>query len=209
MGLLGALAVGATAIVAVAAVSFLCDELSEREVHRQQQMQREYDEYEQRRYAEYRQTCTYYEQARNDRQNEYEQEISRYNLELIQKRKKENKKFYDNRLSLLNEQRKEKEKLLKDCSQIIENCEKNIQKQQNTYLRFKSIKTTVISLEKAVYKLRAYLEYLECYKQKLDSEYEKSGELIEPFSLTLPKGYPYEGELLLLEPEVKSTNKIF
>lgn len=200
MGLLSVLAVGAAAIVAVAAVSFLCDELSEREVYRQQQMQREYDEYEQRRYAEYRQTCTYYERIRNDRQNEYEQEIRRYNLELIQKRKKENKKFFDNRLDLLNEQRKEKEKLLKDCSQIIEICEKNIQKQQNTYLRFKSIKTTIISLEEAVYKLRAYLEYLDGYKQKLDGEYEKSGELIEPFSLTLPKGYPYEGELLLLEP---------
>lgn len=194
--LIGALAVGATALVATAAISFVCDELSEREVRRQRQMQRDYDEYEERKKSEYRQTCDYYAKAMCDRHEEYEQEIRRYNLELIQRRKKENKKYYDNRIELLLEHKNEKKKLYKDCLHIISICEKSIQSQQSTYLRFKSIKTTVISLEEAAYKLSAYLEYLDMYRLRLDDEYDKTGDIIEPFSLILPKGYPYEGQLL-------------
>lgn len=198
--LLGALAVGTTAMVVSAAIAFVCDELSEREIRRQRQMQREYDEYEERRRSEYRQTYDYYAKAMHDRQNEYEQEIKRYNLELIQRRKRENRKYYDNRIKLLAEQKKEKQNLHKDCLDIISVCEKSIQNQQSTYLRFKSIKTTVISLEEAAYKLAAYLEYLDLYRKRMDEEFENTGDLIEPFSLTLPKGYPYEGQLLFLEP---------
>lgn len=73
-------------------------------------------------------------------------------------------------------------------------------KQQNTYLRFKSIKTTIVSLEEASYKLEAYLEYLDRYKERFNDEFDSSGDILEPFSMTLPKGYPYEGQLLYLDP---------
>ena len=50
MGLfLGAVAVGVSALVVGAAISFVCDELSECEKIRQRKMQDEYCEYENRR----------------------------------------------------------------------------------------------------------------------------------------------------------------
>lgn len=200
MGLLGGLAIGGAAVIAVAAVSFICDDLSEREIRRQNRMRDEYNQYERRRKQEYYDTCAYYENARRNAHEEYEIEIERYRQELIRKRKIENKGIFDNRIDMLKTQRREKEKLLKECIELIKICESSMGKQQNTYLRFKSIKTTIISLEEASYKLEAYLEYLDQYKEKFSDEFEDSGDILEPFSMTLPKGYPYEGQLLYLDP---------
>lgn len=196
--LLGGLAIGATAVVACAAVSFLCDELSESEIRRQRRMQDEYNSYESRRRQEYRETYIYYENARRQSEENYRQVITEYQLKIIKQRKEENKAVYDDMMKMYSEQYSEKEKLLKECKQIKDLCEKSIEKQQNTYMRFKSIKTTLISLEEAVYKLQAYLEYLENYKGRFNEKFENTGEIASPFSLTLPQDYPYEGKLMML-----------
>lgn len=188
-------------MVAAAAVSFICDELSEQEKQRQRKMQNEYHEYEYRRRQEYRQTCSYYENARQQSEEEYRHAIRQYQLELIEKRKRENRNVYNQIQNFLNEQYLEKEKLLNECIEIQHLCEKSIDKQQNTFLRFKSIKTTLVSLEEAVYKLEAYLEYLSNYKSRFTATFEESGEVLEPFSMTLPKSYPYEGQLIFLSKE--------
>ena len=90
MGLLGGLAIGGAAVIAVAAVSFICNDLSEREIRRQNRMRDEYNQYERRRKQEYYDTCAYYENARRNAHEEYEIEIERYRQELIRKRKIEN-----------------------------------------------------------------------------------------------------------------------
>ena len=96
MGLfLGAVAVGVSALVVGAAISFVCDELSECEKIRQRKMQDEYCEYENRRRQEYSDACRYYENARRNSEGNYRQEISEYQWQLIIKRKKENKSVYD------------------------------------------------------------------------------------------------------------------
>lgn len=200
MGLfLGAVAVGVSALVVGAAISFVCDELSECEKIRQRKMQDEYCEYENRRRQEYSDACRYYENARRNSEGNYRQEISEYQWQLIIKRKKENKSVYDDMLKLFNEHYSEKKSLLHECIKIKDLCEKSIGKQQNTYVRFKSIKATLISLEEAIYKLQAYFEYLDNFKKQFNEMYESAGEIAEPFSLTLPKDYPYEGKVMLLK----------
>lgn len=206
MGLLGALVLGASAVLAVgAAVAFICDELSECEKQRQRKLQNEYFEYEKRRRQEYDDTYRYYESARRKSEEEYRQAVSEYQQQIIERRKKENRPIYNDMLKLHAEHYADKNSLLKECIKIKELCEKNIGKQQNTYIRFKSIKTTLISLEEAVYKLQAYLEYLDGYKIRFETTFVNSGKIEEPFSLTLPKDYPYEGKVMMLQ-KINSQN---
>lgn len=193
------LAAGAAALLVGAAVSFICDELSECERQRQIRMQNNYYEYERRRRQEYSDAFQYYRNARRTLNEDYSREISEYQRQIIEKRKEENKAIYDNMMRLYAEHYGEKHALLEECIKIKDLCKKNIKQQQNTFVRFKSIKTTLISLEEAVYKLQAYMEYLDNYKTRFEAKFEASGEIEEPFSLTLPKDYPYEGKVMMLQ----------
>lgn len=201
MGFFSALVLGGAAIIGAAAIAFVCDELSQSEKRRQERLQEEYNNYEIRKRQEYRDTCHYYENARKNEQNAYNIVIHNYHKELVKYRKSENQKTFNIMISIYNEQFSEKKKLLDECRSIVSLCEESIGKQQNSYVRFKSIKSTLISLNEAVYKLEAYLRYMETYKQKLVSTFENDGEIIEPFSMTLPKDYPYEGKLLFLKKD--------
>lgn len=166
MELLGVI-LGATAILVVgAAASFICDELSEGEKQRQRKMQDEYYAYESRRHQEYNETYRYYENARRKPEEDYRQAMLEYQQQIIEKRKKENWQIYNDILKHHKEHYADRCSLLKECIKIKDLCTKNIWKQQNTYIRFKSIKTALISLEEAIYKLQAYLEYLDDYKTR-------------------------------------------
>lgn len=198
MGFFGALALGGVALIGAAAIAFVCDELSQSERRRKDRLRDEYYDYERKKRQEYKDTCSYYENARNNAEIEYNTAISDYHRELVKRRKLENQETFNTMISIYNEQFSEKKKLLDECRSIVSLCEESIGKQQNSYVRFKSIKLTLISLNEAVYKLEAYLRYMEKYKQRLVSTFENDGEIIEPFSMTLPKDYPYEGKLLFI-----------
>lgn len=201
MGLLSALAICGAALVIGAGIAFICDELSQDEIRRQDELKSEYNNYEKKKRAEYRNTCRYYENLRNDADDKYSEAISEYTIELIKQRKIENQATFDKIVKMYNEQYEEKKKLLDECHNIVTLGEKSIETQQNSYVRFKSIKSTLISLQEAIYKLEAYLKYLKNYKAKLDNTFDSSGEILEPFSMTLPKDYPYEGKLYLLKKD--------
>ena len=198
MGLLGALALGAAALVIGAGIAFVCDQLSQNEIRRQESLRNEYRDYQRKKQTEYQEACQYYETLRNHTVAEYSRAVSDYYKKLIVQRKRENRATFDKMMSMYHVQYTEKEKLLNECRNIVNFCKDSIDKQQNTYVRFKSIKSTLVSLQEAVYKLEAYLRYLENYKQNLNYSFETEGEILEPFSMTLPKDYPYEGKVLYL-----------
>ena len=185
--------------VITAAIKVVCDDKSEEEERRQKILRDEYNDYERRKRQEYRSICSYYENIRNNSENEYKIAIHDYHKKLVKKRKQENRETFNRMMSIYNEQFFEKKKLLSECRRIISSCEISIGKHQNTYIRFKSIKLTLISLNEAVYKLEAYLKYMEKYKQRFDNTFENDGKIIEPFFMTLPKDYPYEGKILFLK----------
>ena len=157
-----------TLLVTGAAVSFICDELSEQEKQRQINMQEKYNEYKNRRSRDYNDTLRYYENAFKKSKDDPIQAVIEYQRQRTESRKKENKQIYIDILSLYTQHYAEKEDLLKECSN-----------------------TTQISLDKVVYKLQAYLEYLTDYKKRFRETFENSGEIDEPFSLTLPKDYDF------------------
>lgn len=196
LGLLfGAMAVG----VIGACISFACDELSEKEKRRQEKMRQEYDAYERRRWKEYQDTQKYFEQERRQEDRRYQEQLQAYRKKMLQKRKKENLEAFQQMQKLWKLQYAEKQGLLENCREIIQKCRESIQDQQHSNARFNSMKSTLLSLQEAAYKLEAYLCYMEQYRRDLESQFEESGELTEPFSMTLPTDYLYEGKVVYLE----------
>lgn len=161
--------------VITAAIKVVCDDKSEEEERRQKILRDEYNDYERRKRQEYKSICSYYENIRNNAENEYKIAIHDYHKKLVKKRKQENRETFNRMMSIYNEQFFEKKKLLSECRRIVSSCEISIGKHQNTYIRFKSIKLTLISLNEAVYKLEAYLKYMEKYKQRFDNTFENDG----------------------------------
>lgn len=195
--LLGVAAIG----VIGAGIAFLCNELSEEEKSRQQKMRREYEEYENRRREEYQNTCRHLERARRQEERRYQEQLQAYQKKMLQRRKRENQGAFQQMLELCDLQYSEKEELLKNCRKIVQDCEKSIQAQQHSNARFNSMKSTFLSLQEAVFKLEAYLRYMDHYREELESVFEESGELPAPFSMTLPEDYPYEGKVFCLEKD--------
>ena len=184
--------------VALLGIAFVCDELSEEEKRRQEQMRRDYDNYQEEKRREYQEQCHYYEQRRADERAQRAEELATYRREMMEKRKQKNRPLYDRFLSQLEQQREEKAKLLNECIDILQKCEKSIEEQQHSYVRIKSVKTVAVSLQESISKLKSYLLYLDAYKTHLKYIFDVSGELTEPFSMTLPSDYPYEGKVVYL-----------
>lgn len=187
--------------VALLGIAFVCDELSEEEKRRQEQMRRDYDNYQEEKRREYQEQCHYYEQRRADERAQRAEELATYRREMMEKRKQKNRPLYDRFLSQLEQQREEKAKLLNECIDILQKCEKSIEEQQHSYVRIKSVKTVAVSLQESISKLKSYLLYLDAYKTHLKYIFDVSGELTEPFSMTLPSDYPYEGKVVYLKRE--------
>lgn len=190
---------GAALFVVGAAISVVCDEMSEKERCRQEKLKREHAAYRERKEQEYRESCAYFERERQRADYEHEVTLREYQRKLIERRKEENRAAFQQMLDIWQEQYEEKEKLLKECREIVQSCEVNIRDKQQTFIRYNSMKTTIVSLQEAVFKLDAYIQYMDDYKQEMKESYELEGTLPDPFSMTLPEGYPYEGKVIYLK----------
>ena len=182
----------------LALVSFGCDILSEDEKRKQADMRADYDCYKQRKEKEYRAIQHHYRTAQDSMREGYEAAIEEYNRQLIEERKAQNSGIFERTLAIWDGQHEDKAALLKDCEKAISLCEKSARELEQTYTRFKSLQATAVSLQEVQYKLEAYQDYLERYKQAFVSTYNNSGEILPPFSMTLPQDYPYTGKLLYL-----------
>lgn len=202
--------IGSSALiwVATAAIHFVFNQLSNNEIRRQEQLLEEYHAYESRRRQEEQDIKRYYDNLRNQEAFEYEQKLISYQKKNIERRKKENKATSNKILMMYNEQYNEKKKLLEECKLILKNSEQSVEHQQKSYMRFKSIKSTLISLQEAAYKLEAYLQYLNRYRRDFEKLFECEGCILEPFSMTLPNTYPYEGKLIFFKRNQFKNQKI-
>lgn len=200
MSLIGTFLVGGVALFTVAAgIAFVCDELSAEEQRRQDQMRREYNEYTRRKKKEYQEAHEYFRQERHHTENAYQEQMRAYQAGLLQKRKDANRLAFQKMQQIWKLQYEDKEKLLNQCREIVHKVSENIQSKQHSYIRFNSMKSTLVSLQEAVYKLEAYLRYMDGIKRNMDSLFESEGTLAEPFSMTLPEDYPYDGKIIYLK----------
>lgn len=208
MSLFAGLILGGIGIAIVGAcISFACDELSKEEQNRQDKMRREYDAYEQRKRQEYQDSRSYFERERRREERKYQNDLRSYQERMLQRRKDENLNAFQQMQEILTIQYSEKKQLLEECRKIVQGCAKSIEDQQHTYTRFNSMKATLLSLQEASYKLEAYLRYLDNYRENMETLFQAKGELTEPFSMTLPPDYPYEGKVVFLEKSNFSSQK--
>lgn len=189
------------------AIDFLFDRLNDKEQEKQNEMRSDYEEYKKGKKEEYSETVKFYEAQKEKDKESAEKDLAEYQSQVIEKRKIKNKGIYDKIKNYLKEQYTEKGNLLKNCREINQSCTDSVNKHQNTYLRTKSMKRTLLSIEETVYKLEAYVNYLYEYEQKLEAHFISNGEIIEPFSMLLPENYPYDGKLYYIQKsEFKNYN---
>lgn len=195
MSLWGVLAGTAVVAVGALAAAYIFDRLSDREVRRQERMRDDYDDYCSERRSEYYSTVSGYENAYNSRRADYQRQYEEERRRQLKELQNRNRQYLDNIRENLNEQRKEKNNDLKQLQDFLKQWEEIKDKAQATMLRMKSMKTHILHIEEACYKLQAYICYLDRYEHNMDYQFNKYGTIPEPFSMTLPDYYPYPGKI--------------
>ncbi len=193
---LAALATLAVAGLFIAIGNAVCNELSAEEERKQQQMRDAYHQYRQKKQQEYISNSQYYKQKRTENYKNYEKEFENYQHKLIEKNKEQNKKLFENYLSAYEERLSLKSQLLKELQNYLISFEQNKDKQQNSYIRYHSLKQTLLLTTEGLFKTQAYILYLENWKEKFTNEFNESGEICEPFDFKLPEEYPYLGKVM-------------
>ncbi|MDE6035246.1 MAG: AAA family ATPase [Ruminococcus sp.] len=199
MSLFGfALGVTAVAVVGIAA-AVICDRLSSQEESRQQRMRDDYDSYCSDRRYQYESTVSGYRSSYESKREGYIRNFAEERKRAIEELQNRNRPYLNEILENLNEQRNTKKNDLNQLLDVLKQWEKIKDKSQSTMLRMKSIKTTMLSIEEACYKLQAYLCYLNRYEHNMKHHFDRDGSIPEPFSMTLPKYYPYAGKIIDLK----------
>ncbi len=225
MSFLIGLAIGAVVAAVSAGTAFIFNKLSEREERKQEEMRAEYRKYEARKEREVRKEHEFYEQKNkeleesltawdaaaktviggyssgNDPYRRLQAQV-KHNLEVAEfkraqeeRKKKGNRSAYEKFCKILAKQRRDKERLMKFSASVAEAARSQQDKMKNTFLRTKSIAKSIRLMEECCAKCIAYLAYLDRYSEELRRSYEASGDLVEPFSMSLPDDYPYEGKI--------------
>lgn len=188
-------------VCTIAVTKAICDELSEEEKRKQQAMRDEYYLYKKRRQEEYNSTVSFYNHARESNYKDYEEELQRYQKNLVAKLKRENRKIYESYINNYNDWRNQKVQLANELETLLKSFEENNDRQQNSYIRYSSLRQTVLLTTEGFYKVKAYIKYLDNWKDGFEKLYEESGEITEPFDFKLPESYPYNGKVMNFHKE--------
>lgn len=191
-GVVGAIAaVGAAA----AAGAYIFNKMSQAEVRKQERLNERYREYEREVSREYNHIRSEYEnkwqKMTEDAAERLEQERQRIRAENIEKFRG----IYDEYKAMICEQRTSKEEFLAQCRSALSEYEEFSKDNSQTFVRMNSLKSIMLTLEEAIYKLEAYLCYLNKYEKNLDKYFNEDGKIIEPFSMVLPDYWPYPGKI--------------
>lgn len=180
----------------LAATSIICDELSDKEREKQRGMREEYNNYQKEKQKEYEAVYNSYRDKRNNVYAKAQEELILYQKKLIENNKQRNRKFFNSYINKYNEQKNEKTELLSNLKRCIEMFEHDKEKQQNSYLRYRSLRQSLLTMQEAVYKLESYLDYLDTWKNNFEKVFNEEGEINEPFEFKLPEEYPHIGKVI-------------
>lgn len=195
MSFLGVLGVAAAVGVTAAAGVYIFNKMSKDEIRKQERLHERYREYEREVNREYNYIRSEYEnkwkKMTEEAAERLEQERQRIRAENIEKFRS----IYDEYKSIICEQRTSKAEFLDQCRSALSEYKEFSEHNSQTYVRMNSLKSIILTLEEAIYKLEAYLCYLDKYEKNLDKYFNEDGKIIEPFSMTLPKHWPYPGKI--------------
>lgn len=167
---------------------------------RREQMRREYSNYRNNTYKEINRINSQLNEDIQRLNREARIEKERIRKEYIEQKKEINKEMYKNICDILAEELNKTEELINEINNILKQTKETYKKQQNTYIREKSIKKLIHEMEETRSKLIGYKIYLEKYKKRrLDYLYNTKGEIAESFEFSLPNGALYDGKIIYLK----------
>lgn len=191
-------AVAGLVSISAAVIGFLCDELSENERCKQEELRKEY-----KRYREQCKACID-DIGRDKREalaaldRKYQKEKDKlYNdhNEYIQKMREELADVYR---KILAEREEYQGGLENEIRQVLSHI-RNALSAQVTHLRKNALEQLFREMSESLSKAIAYKQYLKLYKRRLEYCLKTGAELPSPVEFSVPKDFLYNGKLLFME----------
>ncbi|MBQ3337398.1 MAG: AAA family ATPase [Selenomonadaceae bacterium] len=179
----------------------LLNVLSDDEKKRQQRLEENYREYKNSSDEEYRRTFREHDKILNRMRGQTAHELWLERQRALAERKERNRKNFDFLMAEWQGQVNDKNNLLEQVKLTIETLKNSRTNEQATELRQSSLQTILSEAHEAMARQKAYMRYLERYKKSAEKIFERTGNLPEPFSMTLPEFFPYKGKIIGFERE--------
>lgn len=176
------------------------DALSDRERKRQDRIKRDYEDYKRNSENINRQIRSEYSRRIHSMDQDARASLNRFFAEEREYRKTQNKPHYDSMLLNLEEQRTDTETFIRLCKEVQAAINEH-ENSQKTALRNETIREYSYEIFKIIVEKYAYLSYLGKYETSLKKQYARSGNVLGPFSMTLPENMPYMGKLLKFDED--------
>lgn len=179
----------------------LFNALTDSEKQRQRRLEENYREYRDASDAEYYQILHNRNRDLNRMRQQTAHELWVARQAAIEARKTRNLKNFNVLMTEWKGQFDDRTKLLEQTKLTIENMTEARKQEQATDLRRDSLQTIINDSFEALARQNAYLRYLERYKKSAEKHFERTGELLEPFQMTLPEYWAYAGKIIGFERE--------
>ncbi len=115
----------------------------------------------------------------------------------IAEAREKNRPYYQKQMELCDEQLADVEESIAQCREMLTVMRESENKEgQLTPLRRNSLRQSRQNFEEAAAYYQSFANYLKRWRRRQVEEFERHGELIEPFALRLPEHVPYRGRIV-------------
>lgn len=179
----------------IAGALFL-NELSSGEKERQQRLEDNYREYREASDEEYAQILKNRGETLNRMRNQTAHELWLERQRALENRKARNRKNFEVLMEEWRGQFGDRKNLLEQIKLTTDSLKTAKEQEQATELRQNSLQMILSESYEATARQKAYLRYLERYKKSAEKFFERTGNLLEPFQMTLPEFWAYPGKII-------------
>ena len=181
---------------AFAAGAWLLNKLTDNEKERQSRLEDNYREYRQASDNEHAQILQRCDETLTHMRERTAHELWLERQRALEARKSRNRKNFDVLISVWQEQFNDREKLFEQIQSTLAVLKDSKDRDQSTELRQTSMQAILHDVYESMARQKAYLRYLDKYKKSATKLFERTGELLEPFQMTLPEFWPYRGKII-------------
>lgn len=191
-------AVGAFAAVGIlAAVAF--NSLSDEERKRQNELDENYREYQSEAVKKNEAAHERYYRELHSMEHASAEKLYAMRERLIREKKQSNQHAYNTVVECLKQQEEDADQKIAYCKELMAQLKQHTSQQQYTPMRQQSVKSARKTLIEFMQEERAYMGYLQKYRGQLERTFERTGELIPPFSMRLPEKVPYTNQVIVID----------
>lgn len=184
-------------IVAAALVgTCLLNSASDNERKRQKRLEENYREYQAVSNAEHEQILRNRDESLEQIRQKTAHELWQERQKAMAERKARNCKNFDVLMEEWQGQFDDRTNLLEQIQSTISSIKAANTREQATELRQSSMQVILSEAFETLARQKAYLAYLKRYKKAAEKIFERTGELLEPFQMTLPEYWTYTGKII-------------